>query len=145
MSEPTLYIACSSAPAQRQRYLDAAQAATDAGFEVISSWLADVEREGAGNPDTLSVRIECAQKDIREILEAQALWLLAPPSPLVSHGAFFELGIAIRESATRRYPIVASGETKRSIFCSLVEEFDTDEAACNWLESADYGGEFGEW
>lgn len=104
------------------------QALVDAGHRVTSTWIDTVKSVGSGNPRDASVgqRMEWSYADFAEVEAADVLWLLVPPPKLCSvHGSSIELGYAKR--AGKR--LVASGDTRCSIFCSIAHEYATDEEA----------------
>jgi hypothetical protein len=94
-----VYIAGSSADLPRARA--AADSLQKFGVEVTSTWWNQIEKYGEANPTNSLVRETCARQDIAELDAADVLW---------QH-------------------VVASGMTKRSIFCALVLEFERDDDA----------------
>lgn len=119
-----IYIAASSKEITRAKRWMAL--ATQAGFEVVSTWPATIEKVGDANPRTASDEQRCGwtNTDIAEVRKADLLWLLVSSTD-VSFGACFEFGVAHE----RGIHTVASGDTKRSIFTSVADEFDDDTAA----------------
>lgn len=121
-----VYVAGSSADIDRARR--AAANLERSGVEVTSTWWVQVEEHGEGNPTDDAVRASCARRDLAELDAADVVWLLVPEVGH-SHGAFFEFGRA----AARDVLVVASGATRRSIFCSLAVECETDAIALEAL------------
>lgn len=125
-----IYLAASSRELERAKHW--AERLEREGFELTAKWWEDVEAEVDANPTDHDARIKYARKDVFAVARADFLWLLVPPHGVHSHGAFLEYGLALGGEARR----VASGDTKRSIFLALGEEFETDEEAFWFLMSA---------
>jgi hypothetical protein len=101
------------------------------GVEVMSTWPALIMRrhDGVANPrDASAVDRRLWARDCLNGIDAcDVLWLLFPSTPTV--GAFIEGGYAY---ATDK-PIVASGDTKRSVFGALAHEFENDYDAFSFI------------
>ncbi len=143
-----IYIACSSKEIDRaEKWM---QKCRENGIGVVCSWPANIRRVGVPNPTTASreERARWSMQNLNELVSAEQFWILMPEGP-VSFGAAFELGFAVREAILyneaqrkeRAYPedqvrpIYASGNTKLSVFTSLVTEFATDEEAFEQIVS----------
>jgi hypothetical protein len=107
---------------------------TEAGWDVISTWVASIENNGGPNRrDALSRdRRSWACTCMIETRQADAFWLLVPPAEVSTAGAWVELGVAYESART----IVCSGDTRRSVFSAIGHEEDTDEGAFAWLQAA---------
>lgn len=122
-----VYIAGASAEAERCRYwMDRAR---NAGVDLSLDWLLMIEEKGANEdldePDRKPAASEC----LDAIDFATIVWVLAPERETQSIGPWVEMGYAL---ATHKRVIV-SGDTKRSIFCALADEFPNDAAAFSGL------------
>lgn len=62
---------------------------------------------------------------MREIDAARFFWLLVPPVGVSSAGAWVEL----QHARERGLQVIASGDTRQSVFTALVPEYDDDAAA----------------
>lgn len=123
-----LYIAAASHPAERPR-VDAAFAAAAAtpGVNIVGDWRKGVDEHG-GLPEDPMLRLEAAVADLDAIeARADALWLLVPEHGGV--GCWVEFGYAL---AQEDMLVVSSGQ-RRSIFTSVADELDTDDAALRTL------------
>lgn len=125
-----VYIAGSSAEAERARVVRWHDRLRALGIVVTSTWLEDVAAAGEGNPRHLAVEVRrgLAMTDLDRMREADLVWFLVPPTTIPTRGAWFEIG-SMHESlrsSPRRHPIIASGDTKQSIFCALGLEFEDD-------------------
>ena len=122
-----LYLAASSADIARAKHWR--QKLVDAGIEVTSTWIANVERVGAANPRdaTLDQRRGWSFTCLSEVRRSDAFWLLWPHD---DSGALIEFGCAIECSIMTARPgvLVVSGDT-RKIFCALADEYAADEEA----------------
>jgi hypothetical protein len=121
----TVYIAASSADIDRaEHWRDRLIAA---GVHVTSTWMANVSRVGAGNPRDASdaQRAVWARQRLIEVVESDVLWLLVSPDGTETVGAWWEAGAASVSDVW----IVASGDTKRSIFTALGDEYADDDTA----------------
>ena len=98
-----------------------------AGIEIVSTWIATVEKVGSGNPAdaTHEQRRDWSAKDLAEVRSADVLWILVPAKSVQTRGIWAELGTAWAHDVT----IVTSGETLQSIFCALGDEHPLDEDA----------------
>lgn len=99
-----------------------------AAIEVVSTWPERITAVGEANPrDWSRADRERAAVDCLLAVEsaAELLWLLVPPVGTSTSGAWVEFCAARR----RGLQVIASGDTKQSIFTALVPEFDSDEAA----------------
>lgn len=120
-----VYVAGASAEIDRAEHV--AQRLREVGVEVASTWMAVVREAGDGNPRdaTKEQRAKWAWSDLREVSASEVLLVLIPSGP-ASFGSGVEFGFAFRSAYAR---IVFSGDTKRSIFCALGEEYDSDDEA----------------
>lgn len=120
-----VYIAGSSDDLPRVKA--AMAAATAAGLTVVSTWVGHVEKAGDGNPRwaTNEQRWRWASTDLDGVGDSDVIWLLFAPK----FGAGAEWGYARAMGKIQ----ITSGDTKRSIFCALGHEFETDEAALAFL------------
>ena len=120
-----VYLAASSSDAARARRWHGHL--LTAGITVTSTWLEVVEKVGNANPRTASKadRYAWSIEDLRQIDDAQLLWLLVPPLHAPTRGAWGELLFAY----AKQKHVLASGDTRQTIFTALAEEFETDEAA----------------
>lgn len=120
-----VYLAGSSADIARAKHWH--QRLVEAGIEVTSTWIANVEKVGEANPrDANHVQRSFWSGDcVHQVMSAGVLWLLAPPIDRPTRGAWIEFGIAMAVGVR----VVCSGDTKQSIFCALAEEHATDEDA----------------
>jgi nucleoside 2-deoxyribosyltransferase len=123
MSKTIVYVAASSNELARAKGFAARLRMR--GLTPSCDWIAVVHGAGEGNPDDYSVRRTAACEAVKAIDGADALALLVPHAPRISHGAFFELGYA----EARGKLCVCVGETKRSVFCSLYSEVESEEQA----------------
>lgn len=98
------------------------------GIEVISTWTTVVGEHGCNPRDaSLQQRRTWALDDIDQIRQADLFWLLVPALDRPSRGAWFELGVAWTLIAPGCKQLIASGDTRQSIFCALAgREFDDD-------------------
>lgn len=125
-----IYIAASSDNADR-----AVEVATELGSKgctITSTWWTDIAERGQGaNPRDADdqQRANWSAKDLSQVADSDALLLLVPNDTASSHGAFLEYGYALGLGKI----VAVSGDTLRSIFCALAEEFDTDGEAIDWL------------
>ena len=128
MALTDIYVAASSGEMERAKRC--MQWLRDAGFTVVSTWPEVITSAGGdANPRdaTLSDRRGWSDVDLAQVASAGVLWMLAPDSSGGSgRGAYVELGYAHGLGGKL---IVASGDTKQSIFTSLALEFDDDHAA----------------
>lgn len=129
-----IYLAGSSDPAQRERVKHWSARLTEAGWQVVSTWIANIERVGAANPSDAPSRARqgWAMTCLAEVRQADAFWFLVPPAGISTSGAWVELGTAY-ESARA---IVCSEDTRRSIFPALGHEAESDEDAFAWIQAA---------
>lgn len=116
-----IYVAGSSSELSRAKRM--MQLLSAAGFDVVSTWPATIEAVGDANPReaTTEQRLGWSRADVEQVRQADLLWLLVSAAS-VSFGACFEFGIAHERSMH----VVASGDTLRSIFTSLADEFADD-------------------
>jgi hypothetical protein len=126
-----VYLAGSSAPAERERVRRWSAALTAAGIMVHATWPVMVGAVGAGEPPHASIadRRRRAVQYLTELRHADVLWVLCPPIDTPTRGAWIELGVAYECARL----IVASGDTRQSVFAALAEEFTTDEDAFHAL------------
>lgn len=126
-----VYIAAASAEIARAERV--AAKLTSAGIEVTSSWMANVRKVGAANPRDASreQRRAWANGCLAEVAKSDVVLLLMPPIGTETIGAYWEAGFALGDISQtgldRR--IVISGDTKRSVFSALGEEYETDDEA----------------
>lgn len=122
--------------------LERAQRAIDfirsIGWTITHDWVADVRRVrvegGRADADLTSDEMrELAAADLAAVQGAELVWLLVPNTP--STGAWVELGYALALNRWTNAPrIIASGpRAAGSLWCSLLEQFETDEAAIRTL------------
>lgn len=124
-----IYIAGSSAPSERERVERWHKHLLRFGVEVVSTWLDSVAKHnGDGNPRELSVerRRDIVGKNLEEVAQADLLWFLVPPADAPTRGAWVEWGVALAAYTTKSKPLICSGDTKQSLFCSHGREFDDD-------------------
>ena len=123
-----VYVAGASKEARRCRLM--MEAVQRVGAVLTLDWLSEIEKEGAANEGlTHPKRQHYAAADMRAVLDADLLFLLAPTLP--STGAWTELGVALAANATRKrqIKIITAGDEvarSKSIFCSLGEEVEFD-------------------
>lgn len=132
-----VYIAGATAEIERAKKWH--QRLTEVGIEVVSTWVANVEAVGVGNPRhaTREQRAGWARTCLLEVAHADVLWLLVPGPEAHSCGAWVELGFAVSarlnvtngvyahvlEHAPR---LITSGDTASTIFTALTEEYSDD-------------------
>lgn len=106
----------------------ARRAARDAGFIVTSTWPESIAKVGDANPADASVVDRChwSTTCLAEVQAADALWFLVPTPPIVTRGAWVEVGYA---NAFARHLVFSGLSTHQSVFCALGEEFVDDESA----------------
>lgn len=100
----------------------------EAGFEVTSTWIANVSEQSDANPRDAphGDRSSWSYTDLAQVKDADLLWFLVPtPNAGSGRGGYFEAGYA---QALEKY-LVFSGDTKQSIFTSVGQEFEDDLAA----------------
>ena len=126
-----VHLAGSSAPAERERVQRWSAALTATGITVQATWPVTVAAVGAGEPPHTSAadRRRRAVQYLTELRQADVLWLLCPPIDTPTRGAWIELGVAYECAKL----ILASGDTRQSVFTALAEEFTTDEDAFHAL------------
>lgn len=116
-----VYVAASSNETERaEQWIDALRRA---GVEVTSTWVEEVKAHGGGNPPGASTkeRQQWARDDLYGVESADILWVLVPKDK--SHGAFTELGYALRANKD----VITSGPASPpSIFLDLTEQHKTD-------------------
>lgn len=98
------------------------------GIEVVSCWTCEVRAQRTGNPTEQDIRRAAARMCLDGVRQADLVWVLMPLR--CSHGAFLEFGVALATGTQ----IVVSGDTHRSIFCSVVEEHETDAMALDAIK-----------
>lgn len=126
-----VYVAGASAEIERaERAIELCKAA---GFVVVSTWPNVVRTVGNANPREASKadRRRWSVADLEEVDRSDVLWQLTPTKPITTSGAWVELGCAYRAG---KY-IIASGDTKQSIFPALGEEFATDDEVIDYLRT----------
>lgn len=99
-----------------------------AGVRVTSTWPIVVrDRDGIANPRDATIldRARISARCLREVTEADLLWLLVPREPVTTRGAWTELGYALARGLT----VILSGDTRQSVFSALGYEYATDEEA----------------
>lgn len=123
-----VYVAASSSDITRAEQWRARL--RDAGFTVVSTWPHTIKAVGDANPRdaTDEQRRQLAESDLTEVRSADALWFLVPQTAN-GRGAYCEFGSA----GILGKLIVASGDTKQSIFLSLAYEFADDMDAFTFL------------
>jgi hypothetical protein len=119
-----IYVAASSTEIARAGLW--MQRLRDAGFEVMSTWIDNIEKQqGNANPRDAAVehRNAWANTCLEQLGKAGIVWLLAPgPDGGHGRGAYGEF-VAAR---TLRKVLFASGDTVQSIFGALALEFVED-------------------
>ncbi len=120
-----VYVAGASAEIERARTMISLLEA--AGIHVTSTWPSIIDSVGDANPRDASRddRRRLSSICLEQVREADLLWFLVPPKDRPSSGAWVETGCAI----DRGKLVIASGDTKQSIFPSLAIELDDDHAA----------------
>lgn len=105
--------------------------AAEAGLHVVSTWPTVVADVGSANPRDVSrlQALRWSQVDLDEVLVADVVWFLTPSPGHSTRGAWVEWGVAWQAGKL----IVASGDTRQSIFTALGIEHETDEAALAFL------------
>lgn len=118
-----VYIAASSGDIERVKW--AMEALRYRGHVVTHDWVAEVEKNGEGNPaQATPYQRECwAQDDLEGIDNCDVFWLLMPDDP--SFGAGWESGYAYSEGKR----MVVSGAFEKSIFPALVNCYRFDSQA----------------
>lgn len=126
-----VYIAAASTPDEMLRVERCARALAEVGIEITSTWPTVIGQVGATNPRNASVgdRRAWSAQDLSEVANADALWLLCPPSGAATRGAWCEMGYAWAKGRL----VIASGDTKQTIFTALGAEYDTDDEALHAL------------
>jgi hypothetical protein len=121
----TVYIAASSADIDRAEHWRDRLVAV--GVRVVGTWMANIRTVGDANPRTASadLRSYWSRTCLEQVADADAFWLLVPGADKPTAGAWIELGYALGCDLR----IVCSGDTKRSIFCALGDEYASDEDA----------------
>ena len=122
-----VYVAGSSA--ETERAVRCMNWLRDHGIVVTSSWPEVIATVGIANPRNAprDDRATWTQTDLAEVQTADVLWLLAPNTP--TRGAWIEYGFAL---AVGRM-VVASGDTKQTIFTAIGDEYGTDAEALEAL------------
>lgn len=130
-----VYLAGASTPDQIDRVRSWSARLRDAGIVVVSTWPDAIAQVGAANPRDAAAEQRCrwSAQDLREVHRADVLWLLCPPAGTTTCGAWVELGYAYASALS----IVASGDTRQSIFTSLGVECTSDELAFEALRGFD--------
>ena len=121
-----IYLAASSADIDRAKHWR--DRLVDAGIEVTSTWITNVEKVGAANPRdaTREQRAEWMRGCFREVSSSDVLWFLVPPLDKPTRGAWMEFDYALEHVQD----VFASGDTLQSIACALADdEYATDEEA----------------
>ncbi len=134
-----IYIAASAAEIERARAMRRELLAL--GFDVVSTWIENVDKVGASNPRdaTREQRSTWAKQDLMEVMSAEVIWFLVPDVKAPTRGGWVELGFAYGITrfrlALEQPPIemIFSGDTKQSIFTALGIEIETDEQALAFL------------
>lgn len=124
---PKVYVAGASAPSEILKVEHWSERLVSAGADVVSTWVANVRKEGSGNPRTAQTvdRRTWSGTDLAEVTSAQLYWLLVPPPEVPTRGAWVEVGWAYALAKV----IVFSGDTRQSIFCALGDEYEEHETA----------------
>lgn len=123
-----VYIAGSSAASERERIRAWHERLRSLGITVTSTWLEAVDAAGEANPRAWlkERRKEYAIADLAAAMGADLVWFLVPPIETATRGAWGELCAAYVERQYAQNTLVASGDTKQSIFCALAAEFTND-------------------
>lgn len=130
-----VYVCGASAEPERvRRAMDAVLAE---GWALTHDWLSEIERVGTANDGlTEGQRFDSAARDLEAIHAADVVWVLAPED--TSTGAWIEFGYTLGRSSGGGPGggpglIVSGAASKRSIFCALVYEHDSDDEALDRL------------
>jgi nucleoside 2-deoxyribosyltransferase len=93
-----------------------------AGIEVVSTWVENIRKVGASNPEHLRAQHRgWADAQVAEV-EACDLFLMLSPHG-VSHGAFWELGYA---DCLDKVIVVSGATATRSVFTARATCIDSD-------------------
>lgn len=131
----SVYIGGSSSPGEIERVKRNTEAILSISrpTKVTSTWWKHVENVGEANPPSLSHADQFAYSycDLAEVDSADWLWVQMPPNGVVSAGAFFEFGYALKGG--KKIVISGPGQFK-SIFSAMAHvRFDTDEQAVEFF------------
>jgi nucleoside 2-deoxyribosyltransferase len=135
-----VYLAAASSDLDRVDRWAAALAAT--GVRVVSTWPANVRSVGSANPREASRldRARWAERCLAEVRAAHVVWFLVPPIDKPTRGAWFEIGYALAQSQA----VVASGDTRQSIFCAVADyEYASDAEAFDSIRNVRWARENG--
>lgn len=119
-----VYIGASSSQIDRVRAAEVLLRARLPEVVFASTWPDEVALVGDPNPRdaTDAARATMAYGCLDRVDASDVMWFLVPPIDIVTRGAWCELDRAY----TRRIPVVASGDTKQSVFCALALETPDD-------------------
>jgi LmbE family N-acetylglucosaminyl deacetylase len=121
-----VYIAGATAEIERAKKWH--QRLTEVGIEVVSTWITNVEAVGIGNPRHAAreERASWARTCLREAAQADVLWLLTPGPEARTAGAWYESGFVYGIARADGPTLIASGDTKQTIFTALADEYPND-------------------
>lgn len=127
-----VYVAGSSQGEEAERVAWAVRRLAEVGIESTNTWAQTIAKVGDANPRNAGVdhRFEWSKQCLTEIDAADAVWFLVPRMPVMTRGAWAEIGYAF----AMHKEIVCSGDTTQSIFCALGDECEDDELALESLE-----------
>lgn len=121
-----VYVAAGSSDAARAA--DIIKRLRAAGVHVTYDWTADVLKEGSAQANLLPRDPRIALAEIRGVGEAEVVWFLVPR--IGSSGAGFELGYAY---GIGKVLICSGPDRERFYFGVILNEYETDDAALDWL------------
>lgn len=135
-----VYVAGASKDLERAKAV-MGQIAVSSELTIVCDWTKDFDTY-TGIPEhdlDARVRRQCMDRDVRAVLAADYIHLLAPSPDKPTKGAWFELGVAHLAAMSHLWghqTIVISGEHR---FCSIFTEcahefFEYDIDAIRWME-----------
>lgn len=125
MTRPKVYLAASAADLARAKAWKAKL--EEAGVDVVSTWIANVEKVGESNQReaTQHQRFLWTTTCLKEVSDSRVVWFLVPPAGRPTRDAWFGSGFAYALAK----PLVFSGDTKSSKSCSTGYEYESDDEA----------------
>jgi hypothetical protein len=109
----------------------------EVGYTIAHDWVADVEKNGGGNPAHLTdvQAARYAEQDLKAIETADIYWFILPET--VTRGAWVEFGYILgfqnakwESEGLKTSPIIVSGNKVQSIFTRLCSKhYDTHDKA----------------
>lgn len=98
------------------------------GFPIMSTWMEQIRQIGVANPRDAShaQRRKWSLQCLYEVSNSDVLLFLVPPEGIDTADAWGEL---IHAHNRPDIDILCAGDTKRSIFCALGQEFTNDDDA----------------